>query len=155
RAVQVTGVVPIRNWLPERGVQPTGMSPPTVSTAVAANVTTAVPVRSALTVIVAGNVSTGAVVSVTVTVKVAVPMLPAVSVDVQVTVLSPSGNTAGDDTITGLLTPVTRRHTGAQGLGVAHAPSTTSLADAVNDTSAPPGPVASTAIGPGTTTAGA
>ncbi len=76
--------------------------------------------------------------AVTVTVKLAVPVLPAASVAVQLTVVGPTGNRDPE--------------AGTQA-GV-RAPSTSSVALAVNVTTAPVGPVAGTVMSAGTVTTG-
>src|SRR5436190_10611230 len=74
----------------------------------------------------------------TVTVKVAMPLFPLVSVDVHVTVLTPTGKVKPD--------------AGVQLTG--RAPSTRSKAVAVNAATAPAGPVAPSVSGAGTVTTG-
>ena len=101
----------MRKRLPARGVHATGQtrtgSPfgmgggggqETASVAVATKLTAFVPSISASTESGAGKVNVGGVVSWTVTVKLGLGsgcVLPASSVAVQMTRLSPSGNTAG------------------------------------------------------------
>ena len=82
---------------------------------------------------------TGGVVSRTVTLKLAVALLPAASLAVTSTVVSPSGNVEAED---GSAVAVT-------------GPSTASLADTENVTGAPPAPVASSVMSAGTESWGA
>ena len=86
-----TVVTPMGNDEPEAGVQTTGRAPSTASSAEALKVTTAL-VPEAVTAIGEGSVSTGPVPSVTVTVNEPVEVLPVASDDVQVTVVTPTGN---------------------------------------------------------------
>src|SRR5262245_11960308 len=86
----------------------------------------------------AGTLTVGGVVSTTLTMNEALPVLPAASVDVQVTVVWPSGN----------VLPEGGAHV------VATAPSTRSVALAAKLTAAPDGPVASSVMFAGTDTAG-
>jgi hypothetical protein len=138
-AEQVTTVVPPRNVEPEAGVQVTGTEPSTRSEAKPEKVTTAPPRLVACTVISDGSVNFGGVLSATVTLKEAEPTLPALSVTEHVTVVEPNMNVEPDE--------------GVQ-VGVKE-PSTASNAEAVNATTAPAGPVASTVISAGTVTTGA
>lgn len=86
----------------------------------------------------AGTVRLGAVVSLTVTVKDFEPVFPCASVAVQLTEVVPSPNVVPD--------------AGEQLTGIE--PLMLSFAEAENETTAPPGPVASTEIGAGTVTVG-
>ena len=138
-AEQLTVVVPGANKEPDAGVQFTATEPSTKSVAVALKVTTAPAAEVAETVMLPGNVNAGRVVSCTVTSKLALPELPWASVAEQLTVVVPSGNVepeAGEQV--GFIVPSTR-----------------SLADALKETSAPLGPVASAVMLEGTATAGA
>ena len=124
-AVQVTGVAPTGNTVPDALEQVTGRIPSTRSTAVAgAYVTTAPEALVAATVMGVGRVSTGFVVSTTVTSNEAVPTLPAASVAVQVTlvVVMSNGEPDAGEHVTGRL------------------PETLSWAVAVTVTTAPSGP---------------
>src|SRR6185312_7442738 len=149
RARHETVVIPTANCDPDGGVQATETAPETASAALAANVTTALSVMSPLAVTGPGNVSAGGVVSWTVTETDADPALPAASVAVQVTRLSPIGKTAPETTGVGRPRPVVIRHTGVR------LPLTRSRPLAANVTGAPVGPLASTESGPGTVTTGA
>src|SRR3954469_10281484 len=91
-AEHVTVVVPTGNVLPEAGSQVTGTEPSTASLAVAVKLTAAPVADVASAVMSAGSVRSGAVVSATVTTNDFVPGLPAASVAVQSTVVSPIGN---------------------------------------------------------------
>jgi acyl dehydratase len=123
---------------PLAGVQSTAMFPSTVSLAVALNVKIAPAGLVACTVAFGGRVKTGAVVSCTVTVKLLVPTFPRPSVAVHVTVVAPNGNVA----------PLAGEQV------VAMAPSMLSVADVLNVTVAPAGPVASALTFTGTVTMG-
>src|SRR6266850_1219314 len=92
----------------------------------------------ASTVALAGTVTTGPVVSVTVTVNDAAPWLPCASVAVQVIVVAPNGN----------VDPLAGVHV------VATAPSSASVAEAVNVKTAPLALVTSTVAFVGTVTTG-
>jgi hypothetical protein len=124
---------------PEAGVQVAGIEPSTRSEAEAEKMTTAPPGLVACTVISDGSVNFGGVLSATVTLKEAEPMLPALSVTEHVTMVEPTMNVEPD--------------AGVQ-VGVKE-PSTASNAEAVNVTTAPTGPVASTLMSTGTVTTGA
>ena len=137
-AEQVTVVVPNGKVEPDAGVQVTGMEPSTRSEAETENVTTA-PGLVACTVISDGSFNSGGVVSATVTLKEAEPTLPALSVTEHVTFVEPNANVEPDEGV----------QVGAK------EPSTASNAEAVNVTTAPVGPVASTVMSAGTVTTGA
>jgi len=137
-AVQVTGVAPSLNVLPEAGVQVVATEPLTESVADAAKLTTAPAALVASAVMFAGTVTAGFVVSKTVTVRFAVPVLPAPSVAKQVTVVVPRGNVLPEAGVQfGISAPLTR-----------------SVADAVKLTTAPEALVASAVMGAGTVTTG-
>src|SRR4051812_43476870 len=89
----------------------------------------------------AGSVSAGGVVSRTMTRKLAGPALPASSLTVPVTRLSPTANTAPDATGAAMPNPVVRTHSGTSAPRV-----TRSAAATVNDTAVPAGPAASTVM---------
>jgi hypothetical protein len=139
-AVQVTVVEPNANVDPDGGVQVTGRDPSTMSVAVGlVNVTIAPLPLVASTVGLPGvPAMVGGVRSRIVTVNVLVPVLPAVSVAEQVTVVVPIANAEPD---AGLQVTV----------GLAGA---ASVAEAVNVTTRPFGPVASRRMGAGTLTTG-
>ena len=138
-AEQDTFVVPTGKVEPEAGTQLTGTEPSTRSDAEAENVTTAPLELVACTLMSDGSVSVGGVLSTTVTLKEAEPVRPALSVTEQETVVEPNANIEPDE--------------GVQ-VGVKE-PSTRSDAEAVNVTTAPLGPVASTVMSAGTVTTGA
>lgn len=95
-AVHETSVGPSGNVLPEAGAHVAAIEPSTMSSADALNVTRA-PVGPVASVEkLAGTVTTGAVVSSTVILKLSLVALPASSVAVHVTVVSPSGNVEPD-----------------------------------------------------------
>src|SRR5712691_8634309 len=101
-AVHETLVVPIENVPPLAAEQTIVTSASTASVAVAANVAGAPAALSASSVWLPGTFSTGAVVSWTVIVNDPVLRLPASSVAVQLTGVTPSGNVlplAGEQTI--------------------------------------------------------
>lgn len=136
-AVQFTVVVAIGNVLPEEGVHVTGMFRPVTGSEAFAWKFTFVPSGPfAVAAIPAGSVSTGT--SFTVTVKVPEAVCAAWFVAVQVTTVEATGNVLPDG--------------GVQTTGTA--PSTMSLADAVNVTTAPVGPVAGATMFPGSTSTG-
>jgi hypothetical protein len=137
-AEQATVVVPTGKVEPEAGVQVTGTDPSTRSEAEAENVTTA-PGLVACTVISAGIFKVGGVLSTTVTLNEAEPVLPALSATEHVTFVEPNANMEPDEGV----------QVGAK------EPSTASNAEAVNVTTAPVGPVASTVMSGGTVTSGA
>jgi hypothetical protein len=139
RAEQLTVVVPNGKVEPEAGLHVTGGFGVTASVAVAVNLTVAPDGPVASTVMFRGTETTGRVVSCTVMLKPAVPVLPAASRAVQVTLVVPTGKLApegGTQVTAGLGDPA-------------------SLAVAVKLTTAPPGPVASRVMLPGTITTGA
>src|SRR5262245_7560749 len=129
-AWQSTVVVPMPKPLPEGGEHATGTAPLTRSTAVGAAYATGLPPAPMASKV--GSEGTfakaGGVVSPTVTVKLVLDWLLAASFAVQLTVVVPSGN----------VLPVGGEQL-AVGLG-----STLSAAVTLNETAAPPGPVAST-----------
>jgi hypothetical protein len=139
-AVQVTLVVPSANWAPEGGVHETINGPSTVSDAVGAGAyVTFAPVGPvASTVCVSGTVIVGAA-SVTVTVNVPDVLFPAASRAVHVTVVRPILNVEPDagEHVTG------------------RAPSTESVADAWNETTAPAALVATAVAFEGSASTGA
>lgn len=90
-AEHATEVVAIANVLPEGGIHVTVNEPSTISFAVAVKLTTAPAALVASTVMSAGSNRVGAVVSCTVMVKLPALELPAWSVEVQETVVIPSG----------------------------------------------------------------
>src|SRR6185436_21063071 len=137
-AVQFTVVVPSANVEPLAGVHSTATLPETRSVAVAVNVTAAPLGLVASAVMFAGSVRTGGVVSCTVTWTVAVPVLCCESVALHVTNVVPTAN----------VEPLAGEQTTGRG------PSASSEAAAVNVTTAPLGPVASTTMSSGTTTFG-
>jgi hypothetical protein len=137
-AEHVTLVVPTGNVEPEAGVQVTGTEPSTRSEAEAENLTTAPLVLVACTVISDGSVNVGEVPSTTVTVKEPEAVLPALSLAEQVTLVEPNTKAEPDE--------------GVQA-GVKE-PSTASIAETVNVTTAPLGPVASTVMSAGTVRTG-
>ncbi len=125
-----TEAKPIPNVLPEGGFAITGTLLLTKSLAVATNVTGAPAALVASAVAVVGAEMTGGVVSRTVTVNELWAALPAASLALRCTVVTPSGNVLPE-----------------AGLAVtATAPSTLSLAVAVKLTTAPDGLVASTVM---------
>ena len=92
-AMQVTMVVPTGKKLPDGGVQTT-VSPVQLSVTEAAYTTTAPQLPVSLSCVMsAGQLATGGSVSSTVTSKVQVVVVPAASVAVHVTVVTPTGNT--------------------------------------------------------------
>ena len=133
-AVQLTVVVVIGNVLPEGGEHETVGVGSTRSEAVAVKPTAAPPGPVASVVMSAGTVSVGAVVSCTVTVKESPSEFPESSVATHVTVVVPRGNVLPDGGAHATLTLV----------------STRSVADAENETAAPPGPVAGVVMLAGT-----
>ncbi len=114
-ALQVTVVTPTPKVLPEAGTQSATRLPSTRSRAEALKVTMAPEGPVAGVVMSPGTVTTGSVVSTTRTWKVAEPVLPAASVALQVTSVSPSRK----------VPPETGRQVGAR------APSTSSEAEAL------------------------
>jgi hypothetical protein len=138
-AVHVTVVTPSGNVDPDAGVQLGVIDPETASDAEAENVTTTPPAPAAAAVMSPGIVIVGAVVSETTTWKSALPAFPAASVAEHVTLVDPSGKVEPD--------------AGVQ-VGV-RLPSTSSVAEAENDTAAPEPDVASAVTGEdGTVTVG-
>jgi hypothetical protein len=138
-AVQVTVVVPIGNIAPDAGLQFAVSEPETVSDAEAENVTTPPPTPAAGAVMSPGTVTVGAWVSATTTWKSPVPVFPAVSVAEQETPVLPIPKVEPDG--------------GAQ--VTATVPSTSSVAEAENETTAPELDVASAVTGEaGTVTVG-
>jgi hypothetical protein len=137
-AVHVTDVVPTGNVLPDGGEHDTVTLVSTRSLPEAENATTAPDGPVAFVVTLAGTVMLGAVVSCTVTENDAEPVFERVSVAEHVTFVVPRGNVLPD--------------AGEQLAG--SAPSTVSDAEAEKLTAAPPGPVASAVIPPGTVTTG-
>ena len=137
-AEQETVVVPSGNVAPEAGMHATETLPLTRSVAVAVNVTAAPDEPVASTVMFDGRCNVGAVLSETVTLKLPLAVLAAASEAEHETVVDPSGNVAPD--------------VGAQLTGTT--PSTRSVAEAVNVTAAPAGPVASTVMFPGSVSVG-
>jgi hypothetical protein len=140
-AVQVTSVVPSGNVEPEAGVHDTSTEPSTKSVAVAAAYVTSAPCGLVASAAggADGSVNSGGVVSCTMTLNEPVASFPAASVAVQVTSVVPSGN----------VEPEAGVHSGVIG------PSTASLAVAVNVTTAPSGPVASSVMSDGRLNSGA
>src|SRR5215212_511783 len=140
-ALQLTGVVAIGNVEPEAGVHVTVTEPSTKSVAVAAPYVTSAPCGLVASIAggADGSVNVGGVLSCTVTVNEPVASFPAASVALQLTVVSPSGN----------VEPEAGSHV------TFTEPSTSSVADASNVTSAPFGPVASSTLLPGSINSGA
>jgi hypothetical protein len=138
-AVHVTVVAPIGNVKPEAGLHVTARGPSTVSKADAANVTTAPDALVAGTVKFPGTVTAGATVSETTTWKFALPVLFAASVAEHETVVLPMPNVEPEGGV----------HVTGSG------PSTSSVAEAENDTTAPEAEVAWAVTGDdGTVTTG-
>src|SRR6266850_2144422 len=137
-AVHVTVVAPTGNVEPLAGVHVVATAPSRTSVADAVNMKEAPLALVASTVAFAGTVMTGPVVSVTVTVKVLVPAFAWLSVAVHLTVVAPTGN----------VDPLAGVHV------VATAPSSRSVADAVNMKEAPLALVASTVAFAGTVMTG-
>jgi hypothetical protein len=137
-AEHVTVVLPNGKSVPEALLQVAARLPSTESVAPTVKVTVAPSRVVACPTTVPGTVRTGAVVSRTVTVKLFDPVLPLESCAVQVTVVAPMGNVA----------PEPGEHDGVR------APSTSSFALAEKLTAAPPEPVASVVMFPGTVTIG-
>lgn len=137
-ALQETVVVPTGNVEPEAGEHVTGRVPSTVSVAVALNSTTAPSPPAASRVTLVESLSAGGVVSTTLTWKVPLAELERESDDVHVTVVVPNAKVVPD--------------AGLQETG--RDPSTRSLAVTVNETAAPPGPVASAVFGAGSASDG-
>jgi hypothetical protein len=141
-AEHVTVVVPMRNVLPEAGPHVVATAPSTMSEAVALYETTAPPELVASVVGTTGTVIVGGVLSVIVTVNDLLAVFPRLSVEAQVTVVTPTGIATGN----------ALPDAGVQVTLVA--PSTTSAAEAANVTDAPAAPVASCVMSPGTVTTG-
>ena len=139
-AVHETLVVPSRNVDPDPGLQVAVGDGSTRSVALAANVTAAPPGPVAAAVIGAGTLMVGEVLSTTVTVKEAgAEVLFEWSVAVHETVVVPSGKVSPDAWL--------QEKVGEGSIA--------SAAETENVTTAPPAPVASLEIGPGTDTVGA
>lgn len=134
-AVHVTWVVPTLNW-PEFPQTPVILTAPSLSLAVAAGNGTVVEAPVAFTVNSAGHVMVGGVTALTVTVTVQVADLPAWSVAVQTTGVTPTGYML-------LTTLAGGEQPGAMG------PSTRSVADAAPRETLVAGPVASTVTSAG------
>jgi hypothetical protein len=138
-AEQLTVVVPSGKVEPEAGEQVAARAPSTISLADAEKLIVAPEGPVASTVMLAGTFTVGGVVSTTDTLKLALPVFPAASVAEQLTVTVPRAKVEPEE---------------GEQLGVI-APSTRSLAEAVKETAAPEGPVASTTLFAGTVTTGA